>query len=35
LQIVIHICLDMWMHSLYDIHLIIKCMSYLIGDRVL
>jgi hypothetical protein len=35
LQIVIHICLDMWMHLLYDIHLIIECMSYLIGDRVL
>jgi hypothetical protein len=34
LHIVIRIYLDMWMHLLYDIHLIIECMSYLVGDRV-
>jgi hypothetical protein len=34
LHIVIRICLDMGMHLLYDIHLIIECMSYLVGDRV-
>jgi hypothetical protein len=34
LHIMIHICLDMRMHLLYDIHLIIECISYLIGDRV-
>jgi hypothetical protein len=34
LHIVIYICLDMMMHLLYDIHLIIECMSYLVGDRV-
>jgi hypothetical protein len=33
-HIVIRICLDMSMHLLYDIHLIIECMSYMIGDRV-
>jgi hypothetical protein len=31
-HIVIHICLDMSMHLLYDIHLIIKCMSYMVND---
>jgi hypothetical protein len=31
---VIRRCLDMRMHLLYDIYLIIECMSYLIGDRV-
>jgi hypothetical protein len=34
LYIVIRIWFDMRMHFLYDIHLIIECMSYLIGDRV-
>jgi hypothetical protein len=34
LHIVFRICLDMRMHLLYDIHLIIECMNYLIGDRV-
>jgi hypothetical protein len=34
LHIVIRICLVMKMHLLYDIHLIIECMSYLVGDRV-
>jgi hypothetical protein len=34
LHIVIHICLDMRMYLLYDIHLIIECMCYLIVDRV-
>jgi hypothetical protein len=34
LHIVFRICLDMRMYLLYDIHLIIECMSYLIGDRV-
>jgi hypothetical protein len=34
LHIVIRICLDMRMHLLYDIYLIIECMSYLVGDRV-
>jgi hypothetical protein len=34
LHIVVAICLDMRMHLLYDIRLIIECMSYLIGDRV-
>jgi hypothetical protein len=33
-HIVIHICLDMSMHLLYDIHLIIECMSYMVNDRV-
>jgi hypothetical protein len=33
-HIVICICLDMMMHLLYDTHLIIECMSYLVGDRV-
>jgi hypothetical protein len=33
-HIVIRICLDMSMHLLYDIHLIIECMSYMVGDRV-
>jgi hypothetical protein len=32
--IVIRICLDMSMHLLYDIHLIIECMSYMVNDRV-
>jgi hypothetical protein len=34
LHIVNHICLDMRMHLLYNIHLIIGCMSYMVGDRV-
>jgi hypothetical protein len=34
LHIVIRICLDMRMHLLYDIHLIIECMSHIVGDRV-
>jgi hypothetical protein len=34
LHIVIRIYLDMMMHLLYDIYLIIECMSYLVGDRV-
>jgi hypothetical protein len=33
-HIVIRICLDMSMHLLYDIHLIIECMSYMINDGV-
>jgi hypothetical protein len=33
-HIVIRICLDMNVHLLYDIHLIIGCMSYVVGDRV-
>jgi hypothetical protein len=32
--IVIRICLDMNVHLLYDIHLIIGRMSYMVGDRV-
>jgi hypothetical protein len=32
--IVIRICLDMSMQLLYDIHLIIECMSYMVSDRV-
>jgi hypothetical protein len=28
------ICLDMRMHLLYNIYLIIGCMSYMVGDRV-
>jgi hypothetical protein len=34
LHIVIRICLDMRMYLLYDIHLIIECMSHMVGDRV-
>jgi membrane glycosyltransferase len=34
LHIVNHICLDMGMHLLHNIHLIIGCMSYMVGDRV-
>jgi hypothetical protein len=34
LHIVNCICLDMRMHLLYNIHLIIRCMSYMVGDRV-
>jgi hypothetical protein len=34
LHFVNHICLDMMMHLLYDIYLIIECMSYLVGGRV-
>jgi hypothetical protein len=34
LHIVIRICLDMRMHLLYDIHLIIECMSHIVVDRV-
>jgi hypothetical protein len=33
-HIVIRICLDMSMHLLYDIHLIIECMSYMVNDEV-
>jgi hypothetical protein len=33
-HIVIRICFDMGMHLLYDIHLIIECMSYMINNRV-
>jgi hypothetical protein len=33
-HIVIRMCLDMSMQLLYDIHLIIKCMSHMVGDRV-
>jgi hypothetical protein len=28
------ICLGMSMHLLYDIHLIIECMSYMVNDGV-
>jgi hypothetical protein len=34
LHIVNRICLDMRMHLLYNIYLIIGCMSYMVGDRV-
>jgi hypothetical protein len=34
LHIVIRICLDMMMHLLYDIYLIIECMSHMVVDRV-
>jgi hypothetical protein len=34
LYIVNHICFDIRMHLLYDIHLNIECMSYMVGDRV-
>jgi hypothetical protein len=34
LHIVICICFDMSMPLLYDIHLTIECMRYLVGDRV-
>jgi hypothetical protein len=33
-HIVIRICLDMSMQLLYDIHLIIECMSHIVGNRV-
>jgi hypothetical protein len=33
-HIVIRICLDMSMHLLYDIHLIIECISYMVNDGV-
>jgi hypothetical protein len=33
IHIVIHICLDMNVHLLYDIHLIIGCMSYPVSDE--
>jgi hypothetical protein len=33
-HIIIRICLDMSMYLLYDIHLIIECMSHMIGDGV-
>jgi hypothetical protein len=33
-HIVIHICLDMSMDLLCDIHLIIECMSYMINNGV-
>jgi hypothetical protein len=33
-HIVISLCLDMSMHLLYDIHLIIECMSYIVNDGV-
>jgi hypothetical protein len=31
-HIVIRICIDMSIHLLYDIHLIIECMSYMAND---
>jgi hypothetical protein len=34
LHIVIRIRIDMRMHLLYDIYLIIECMSYLVGDII-
>jgi hypothetical protein len=34
LHIANRICLDMRMHLLYDIHLIIECMSYMVNDKV-
>jgi hypothetical protein len=34
LYIVIRICLDMMIHLLYDIHLIIECMSHMVSDRL-
>jgi hypothetical protein len=33
-HIVIDICLDMSMHLLYDIYLIIECISYIVNNRV-
>jgi hypothetical protein len=33
-HIVIRICLDMSMYLLYDIHLIIECMSYMVNDEI-
>jgi hypothetical protein len=30
----IFMCLDISMHLLYDIHLIIECMSYMVNDGV-
>jgi hypothetical protein len=33
-HIMIRICLDMNVHLLYDIHLIIGRMSYVVGDGV-
>jgi hypothetical protein len=33
-HIIICICLDMSIHFLYDIHLIIECMSYMVNDGV-
>jgi hypothetical protein len=33
-HIVIRICLDMSMHLLYDIHLIIEFMSYMVNNGV-
>jgi hypothetical protein len=33
-HIVIRICFDMSMHLLYDIHLIIECMSYMVNNGV-
>jgi hypothetical protein len=33
-HIVIRICLDMSIHLLYDIHMIIECMSYMVNDGV-
>jgi hypothetical protein len=33
-HIVIRISLDMSMHLLFDIHLIIECMSYMVNDGV-
>jgi hypothetical protein len=33
-HIVIRICLDMSMYLLYDIHLIIECMSYMVNNGV-
>jgi hypothetical protein len=34
LHIVIRICLDISMQLLYNIHLIIECMSYTVNDGV-
>jgi hypothetical protein len=34
LHIVIRVFLDMRMYLLYNIHLIIECMSHMVGDRV-
>jgi hypothetical protein len=33
-HIVIHICFDMSMHLLYNIHLIIECIIYMVNDGV-
>jgi hypothetical protein len=33
-HIIIRICLGMSMYLLYNIHLIIECMSYMVNDGV-